>query len=115
MRLHRLGEQNAQEQPGGSAAQGDFVGDDEVLDIDERRGNQQGQKNPIKQRERKAVAGPGKRKEGCGENLNQRIAKGNPLATGGAFSSQQEPADDRHIFVPADRGTASRAEGTARI
>ena len=87
-RLHHLRKEDAQEQSCRRPAPGDFIRDDEMLDVDERRGDQQREKNPINRRKRKAVASPCKNKERRGEKLNQQIPKGNPRAARRTFPSQ---------------------------
>ena len=77
-RLHHLRKENAKEKSCRSAAPGDFIGDDEMLDVDERGSDQQCEKNPIDRCEWKTVAGPCKDKERRGEKLNQKVPKGNP-------------------------------------
>ena len=69
------GNRKARDQPGSDTAQRDFIGNDEMLEIDKRRDDQQRDENPIGDRDLPRKRVPNGEKEQRSEQFDQKVAK----------------------------------------
>ena len=110
--LHQFGNCHAEQNPEHRTAEGDFIGDDEMLEINEGRGNQQGSERKIGRADRKTKTQPQSQKEGGCQHLDQRVTEGNRSPASRAFRAERQPAQNGEIFIPRDgfsTGGAKRA------
>ena len=114
---HEPWDDEARRQPRPHAAPGDLVGDDEVIEVDERGDDHQRRENPVGADDRpgglEAVQDQDEQRRR--EQLHERIARGDAFVTVRAASTQGQPAHDGQVLVPRDLRLAVRAERTARL
>ncbi len=97
------------------SANGYFVGDNEVLEVDEGRGDKERDENPVSDRHRPRERFPDAKEKERGQELDGEIAEGNADAAVSAFAAQEEPAQERNVLVPLELGLARRTKRAARL
>src|SRR5438876_8725402 len=86
-----------------------------MLEVDEDSNQEQGNENPIGQRDRPGKLEPdGKKKKG-GHEFHHEVAEGNPAATASAASPEKKPAQERNVLMPLELGITRRAKGATRL
>jgi hypothetical protein len=74
--------------PSNRAADGDFVRDDEMLEVDEGARDNKCDENPVSDRDLPWKKFPNDEEEECGEQFDRKIAEGDACAAPGAASAQ---------------------------
>src|SRR5216683_6533680 len=93
------------------AAEGDFIGDDEVLEINERRDDESGQQQTIHHRQRRRLPPDGEptAEEGRGgQQFDPKIADRDRRAAVRAPAAKKQPGEERNIEMPGNRIAAMR-------
>ena len=119
-------DREAQQHPRHRPADGDFVRDDEVLEVDERGDDEERRHDPIRKRQHPRMGRPARRsprphfpphgeKEQPGEQLHAEVAEGNPRAAIRALSAQDQPGEQRDIVVQRDLIFAGRTKRALRL
>ena len=101
--------------PGDRSADGDFVGNDEMLEVDEGRDDQERHENPVGDRHLPREKFPDAEKEQRGQKFDREIAKGDAVAAIRAAAAQEEPAHQRDVLVKRDLFLAGRTKRPARF
>ena len=86
-----------------------LVGDDPVLEVDQRRRHDDRISAMLS-----AIARPSRAQHGAGaqhrrQRLDERVARRDRLTAAAAVSAQQQPGEDRHVVVGLDRRAAAGA------
>lgn len=109
-----LGDEGGEKETGDNAADGDFVGNDKVLDIDESGDDKGGEDKAVGEGEcdgARGNQGPGGGESEAGESFDKEIANGDGFAAVFAFSAEGEPGDDGDVQYHGDGVTAFGAMG----
>src|SRR3990172_6892237 len=103
-----------QQDPRGKAPEGELVGNDPVVDVDEDDRHEEREENEVAyQRESDAVP-PGEQGEpGPGERLHAGIAPGDPVSATCALPPQEEKAEEGNVLRRPD-GTSARGAPRCR-
>src|SRR5258708_3748221 len=94
------------------AADGDFVGNDEMFKINEGGDDQAREKDAIDQNQPDRLLAehqPASQKHHAGQEFDEKIANGNGRAAVGAFAAKIKPGDERQVEVPGNGVIAMRA------
>ena len=83
------------DQAGNSPANGKFIGNDEMLEVDKGGSDDECNKNPIGDRDLPRKRFPHAKKEKGSEKLDREIAKSDPRPAISALSTQYQPANER--------------------
>src|SRR5215813_657073 len=106
---------DAERRPRYNAGDGDHVGDDLVIQVDARDGDESGQKEQSGgEVESGAEAMRGEGEEDGGEELYGRVAPGDCPSATPAASTEEEPGEHGHVVVPAN-GRPASGTGGARM
>ena len=106
----RRGGEKADDNP----ADGDLIGNDQVLEIDKNGDDKPGQHDRRNQRQpggTRSESEPATEKSDAGEQLHEEVANRNRVAAIRAFPAQHQPGDERHVQEPGDGVFALRAMG----
>ncbi len=99
----------------GHAAEGDAIGQDEVVEVDERGHDQGGGKDEIDRGEdRPTVDDPEQGEQGAGEEFDEEIARGDGRAAVTAFTVEDEPGEQRNVVPRRDPVIAGGAMGAGK-
>src|SRR5262245_1325291 len=94
---------DTERRPRHNAGDGDHIGDDLVVQVDARDGDESGQEEQGGgEVEGGAEAMRGEGKEDSGEELYGRIAPGDRSSAAPAASTEMEPGEHRYVVVPAN-------------
>src|SRR4051794_29115539 len=115
MRQHQLRDEQARKDARTDAAERDLIRNDEVLEVDEGRGDKERNKYPVGDRDVPWEAAPDEQEHHRGEQLDEEVAESDARAAVRAAPAQMEPADQWQVVVPGDRCFAGRAEGALRL
>src|SRR5207248_7246503 len=92
--VHQWRNRGRGDQAGNSSANGKFIGNDEMLEVDKGGGDDECNKNPISDRDLPRKRFPYDKKEKGSEQLNREIAKSDSRSAMSAASAQYQPANE---------------------
>ena len=114
-RSHQLRDQRAQKNSQRRPAQGDFIRNNEMLEVDESRRQQKRGEGEIGHSQGKTEFQPQSQKDASSQKLDQWVSEGNRRAASRAFAAKKNPAHHREVFIPRDGFFAGGAERSFRI
>src|SRR5579884_1987839 len=112
--FHQSRDRGAANRSGKDAAQRHPVGNNEMLKVDERPNDQQGNEEPVGDRHRPGKGFPNHQKQQRGEQFHAEISKGDFASAFCAAAAKREPADQWHVLLPWDGIFAGRTKRTTR-
>ena len=99
--------QQREQHPKNAEPKGEHIGDDHVIEIDERGADQTRDKHPAHGRDRGRKRQPAREKEPGGEQFDQRIAKRKRPAAAAGPAAQEQPGKHGDVVAPGDRPAAA--------
>jgi hypothetical protein len=109
-RVHQLRHSEARQDPNDCSADRDFVGNNEMLEVDEGGRDEERNKKPVSDRDVPRKNFPDPEKEKRGEKFDGEITEGDAGAAVRAFAAKEQPAQERDVLVPGELGLTTRAE-----
>src|SRR6185369_16939494 len=109
--------QKRTEKTGDHSADGDFVGDDEMFEVNEGGRDQAGEEQAIDEGEGGGLVAdlePASQEQNRGQELDQKIADRDGSAAIAAFAAEIKPGKERGVEVPGDGVFTMRTMGRRR-
>src|SRR5262249_24498064 len=114
IRLHQSGNNHAASHASHSSTDGYAVRNNEMLKVDKRADDQEGNENPVRNRHLPRKPLPDCEEKKCGNEFYCEIAKRNFCAAMCASATKREPTNQRQIVMPWNRLFALRTKRATR-